>query len=51
MDNMEDVNCVKGEDHNSVGVVIEYQKGKYEIAKEMNVASIAHLQKPLEDVL
>ncbi len=48
---MEDVDCVKGEDHNNVGVVIEYQKGKYELAKDMNVASIAHLWKPLEDAL
>ncbi len=51
MDRMEDINCAKGEDHNNVGVVVEYQKGEYELAKDANVAFIMYLSKPFEDVL
>ncbi len=48
---MEDVDCAKGEYHNSVGVVIKYQKGEYELARDMNVVSIAYLWKSLENAL
>ncbi len=44
---MENIDCVKGENHNNVGVVVEYQKGEYELAR----AFITYLQKLLEDDL
>ncbi len=46
MKNMEDVKCCKN-DHNNPDVVVE--KGDYECARDVYVASLAYLLKPLQD--
>ncbi len=48
MQNMEDLEVSKDDVDNNVEVVIE--KGEYECQRYTNVASIAYLLKPLEDV-
>jgi hypothetical protein len=50
MEGMEDVDFFQGSNHNNVGVAVE-EKGKYELARDMHVASIAYMRKPLEDAL
>ncbi len=49
MQNMEDLKVSKNDVGNNVEVVVE--KGEYERQRDMNVASIVYLLKPLKDTL